>query len=129
VKQGEGKTFVIVDAAMNDLIRPTLYEAHHDILPVVQAAEGAPTLLADVVGPVCETGDYLALNRALPELKAGDLLAVMTAGAYGAVQAGTYNTRPLIPEVLVRGGEYAVVRPRVSAEALIALDRQPHWFA
>ncbi|HQS10631.1 MAG TPA: diaminopimelate decarboxylase [Xanthobacteraceae bacterium] len=129
VKHGEGKTFVIVDAAMNDLIRPTLYDAHHDILPVVQAAEGAPTLLADVVGPVCETGDYLALNRALPQLKAGDLLAVMTAGAYGAVQAGTYNTRPLIPEVLVRGAEHAVVRPRVSAEALIALDRQPHWFA
>src|SRR6202035_1638729 len=101
VKPGEAKNFVIIDAAMNDLIRPTLYEAHHDILPVVQAAPSARSIVADVVGPVCESGDYLALDRAMPEPKTGDLLAIMTAGAYGAVQSGTYNTRALVPEVLV----------------------------
>lgn len=127
VKKGEGKTFVIVDAAMNDLIRPTLYEAYHDLIPVEAASEGAPKAVVDVVGPVCETGDYLALARALPELKSGDLVAVMTAGAYGAVQAGTYNTRPLVPEVLVRGKDAAVVRPRLSAEDIIALDRTAPW--
>jgi diaminopimelate decarboxylase len=127
VKQGEGKTFVIVDAAMNDLIRPTLYEAHHDIIPVAEPAPDAALVLADVVGPVCETGDFLALDRPLPELKAGDLLAVMTAGAYGAVQSGFYNTRPLVPEVLVRGAAAAVVRPRLDAQALIALDRMAPW--
>lgn len=127
VKHGEGKTFVIVDAAMNDLIRPTLYEAHHDIFPVAQPEPGTPTMVADVVGPVCETGDFLALDRAMPEVKAGDLLAVMTAGAYGAVQASTYNTRALVPEVLVRGAEAAVVRPRVDADALIALDQMAPW--
>jgi len=126
VKRGEAKTFVIVDAAMNDLIRPTLYEAHHDIIPV-RPQPGAPWIRADVVGPVCETGDYLALDRDLPEPKAGDLLAVMTAGAYGAVQAGTYNTRPLVPEVLVKDDAWAVVRPRLEADALIALDRTPPW--
>ncbi len=126
VKHGEAKTFVIVDAAMNDLIRPTLYEAHHDIIPVRPIA-GASWIRADVVGPVCETGDYLAINRDLPEPKAGDLLAVMTAGAYGAVQAGTYNTRPLIPEVLVNGDAWSLVRPRLEADALIALDRMPPW--
>jgi len=129
VKQGEGKTFLIIDAAMNDLIRPTLYEAHHEILPVRQPAPDARQMVADVVGPVCESGDFLALARQLPELKAGDLVAVMTAGAYGAVQSSTYNTRPLVPEVLVRGGQAAVVRPRVDAEALIALDRVPGWLA
>ncbi len=127
VKQGEGKTFVIVDAAMNDLIRPTLYEAHHDIVPVAEPAADAALSVVDVVGPVCETGDFLALDRPLPALKAGDLIAVMTAGAYGAVQSGTYNTRPLVPEVLVAGGAAAVVRPRVSAEALIGLDRIAPW--
>jgi diaminopimelate decarboxylase len=126
VKRGEAKTFVIVDAAMNDLIRPTLYEAHHDIIPV-RPAPGAAWVRADVVGPVCETGDYLALDRDLPEPKAGDLLAVMTAGAYGAVQAGTYNTRPLVPEVLVKGDAWSLVRPRLEADALIALDRLPAW--
>jgi len=129
VKQGEGKTFVVVDAAMNDLIRPTLYEAHHDIIPIAEPAPDAALAVADVVGPVCETGDFLALDRPLPELKAGDLLAVMTAGAYGAVQAGTYNTRPLIPEVLVRGAQAAVVRPRLDADAIIALDRPAPWLA
>lgn len=127
VKHGEGKTFVIVDAAMNDLIRPTLYEAHHDIVPVHQRPS-APTAKVDVVGPVCETGDYLALDRELPELMPGDLIAVMTAGAYGAVQASTYNTRPLIAEVLVSGHQAAVVRPRVEVEQLIGLDRLPSWF-
>ncbi|MBN8918552.1 MAG: diaminopimelate decarboxylase [Rhizobiales bacterium] len=127
VKKGEGKTFVVVDAAMNDLIRPTLYEAHHDIVPVAEPAAGAAMVVADVVGPVCETGDFLALDRPLPEVKPGDLLAVMTAGAYGAVQSGTYNTRALVPEVLVRGPEVAVVRPRVDPAALIALDRPAPW--
>ena len=100
VKRGEGKTFVIVDAAMNDLIRPTLYEAHHEILPVAEPAADALRLQADVVGPVCESGDYLAVDREMAEPQAGDLLAVMSAGAYGAVQAGTYNSRLLVPETL-----------------------------
>jgi diaminopimelate decarboxylase len=127
VKRGEAKTFVIVDAGMNDLIRPTLYDAHHDIGPVRESAVGAPRITADVVGPVCESGDFLALDRSLPEPQPGELLAVMTAGAYGAVQAGTYNTRALVPEVLVRASEWALVRPRVTAEELIALDRLPPW--
>jgi diaminopimelate decarboxylase len=127
VKHGDGKNFVIIDAAMNDLIRPTLYEAHHDILPVRQPVAGSATLTADVVGPVCETGDYLALDRKLPELRAGDLIAIMTSGAYGAVQSGTYNTRPLVPEVLVKDDQYAVVRPRIDVDALIAMDRTAPW--
>ena len=127
VKHGEARNFVIIDAAMNDLIRPTLYEAYHQIMPVRAAAPDAPVLVADVVGPVCETGDYLALGRNLPEPKEGDLLAIMTAGAYGAVQAGTYNTRPLVPEVLVKGDQYAVVRPRIEVERLIALDQPAPW--
>ena len=127
VKHGEAKTFVIVDAGMNDLIRPTLYEAHHDIRPVREGAVGAARITADVVGPVCESGDFLALDRSLPAPQPGELLAVMTAGAYGAVQAGTYNTRALVPEVLVRADEWALVRPRVTAEELIALDRLPSW--
>jgi len=127
VKRGEAKSFVIIDAAMNDLIRPTLYEAHHDILPVAQAPAGTPQMIADVVGPVCESGDYLALDRTLPEPKPGDLLAIMTAGAYGAVQAGTYNTRPLVPEVLVKGDQAAVIRERVDVEALIAMDKPAPW--
>lgn len=126
-KHGEAKNFVIVDAAMNDLIRPTLYEAHHDIRPVKEPAPGARRNVADVVGPVCETGDYLALNREMVEPAPGDLLAVMTAGAYGAVQAGTYNTRALVPEVLVNGAEWALVRPRLDVDSLIALDRMPDW--
>src|SRR6201996_9192926 len=126
VKHGAGKNFIVIDAAMNDLIRPTLYEAHHDIIPVVQA-NGARSIVADVVGPVCETGDYLALDRTLAEPKAGDLLAIMTAGAYGAVQSGTYNTRALIPEVLVKDDQYAVVRPRIDVDALIAMDKPAPW--
>jgi diaminopimelate decarboxylase len=127
VKQGADKPFVIVDAAMNDLIRPTLYEAHHDIKPVVEASPDTPRVVADVVGPVCETGDYLALSRDMPAVKAGDLIAIMTAGAYGAVQANTYNTRLLVPEVLVHGEDHAVVRPRPTYEELIGLDRLPGW--
>ena len=127
VKRGEAKNFIIVDAGMNDLIRPTLYEAHHDIRPVRAPSPGDWRLVAGVVGPVCESGDFLALGRELPEPKPGDLLAVMSAGAYGAVQAGTYNTRPLVPEVLVREGEWALVRPRIEVEALIAMDRLPPW--
>jgi diaminopimelate decarboxylase len=127
LKRGEAKNFVIVDAGMNDLIRPTLYEAHHDIRPVRAPSRDDWRLVADVVGPVCESGDFLALGRELPEPKPGDLLAVMTAGAYGAVQAGTYNTRPLVPEVLVKEGEWALVRPRIEVDALIALDQLPSW--
>jgi diaminopimelate decarboxylase len=129
VKNGPDKTFVIVDAAMNDLIRPTLYDAHHEILPVMEAPPSARRLKVDVVGPVCESGDYLAQNREIAEVAAGDLLAVMSAGAYGAVQAGAYNSRLLIPEVLVNGADYAVVRARPSYEDLIGLDKIPPWLA
>ena len=127
VKHGDGKTFVIVDAAMNDLIRPTLYDAHHECLPLAEPPADAPRLRADIVGPVCESGDFLALDRDMAEVKAGDLLAVMSAGAYGAVQAGTYNTRLLVPETLVKGTEYALVRPRPTYADLIGLDKIPPW--
>jgi len=130
VKKGEAKSFVIVDAAMNDLVRPTLYEAHHDILPVRAPAPHAGRMIrADVVGPICESGDYLALNRDIAEVAGGDLLAVMSAGAYGAVQAGTYNSRLLVPEVLVKGADYAVIRPRRTFQELIGLDTLPPWLA
>jgi len=127
MKRGEAKNFIIVDAGMNDLIRPTLYEAYHDVRPVRQAPPGERHIVADVVGPVCESGDFLALDRSMPAPQPGDLLAVMSAGAYGATQSGTYNSRPLIPEVLVRDSEWAVIRPRVTAEELIAMDRLPGW--
>jgi diaminopimelate decarboxylase len=127
VKEGRDRTFTIVDGAMNDLIRPTLYEAHHDILPVNEQLLSTPPVQQDIVGPVCETGDYLALDRNLPPFQSGDLMAVMTAGAYGAVMASTYNTRPLVPEVLVRAEEFAEVRPRLGYEDLIGLDRLPPW--
>ncbi|MBN8969888.1 MAG: diaminopimelate decarboxylase [Rhizobiales bacterium] len=127
VKHGDARDFVIIDAAMNDLIRPTLYEAHHEIVPVREPAAGAPKMVADVVGPVCESGDYLALDRTLDRPEQGDLLAIMSSGAYGAVQAGTYNTRALVPEVLVKGDQYALVRPRVEVEQLIALDQVAPW--
>ena len=124
VKEG-GTNFVIVDAAMNDLIRPTLYEAHHDVVPV-NHSNLAP-ITADIVGPVCETGDYLAKARTMPGVKEGDLLAVMSAGAYGAVMASTYNSRPLVPEVLVDGDRFHVIRPRRSIDELLALDSVPDW--
>ncbi|MET0869461.1 MAG: diaminopimelate decarboxylase [Methyloceanibacter sp.] len=127
VKGGASKTFTIVDAAMNDLIRPTLYDAHHEILPVAAPEQGARTVVTDIVGPVCETGDYLALARALPELKAGDLISVMTAGAYGAVLASEYNSRLLVPEVLVSGNRYCVTRPRPSYGDMLAKERLPEW--
>ena len=127
VKHGDAKNFVIIDAAMNDLIRPTLYEAYHEILPVRFAEPGSREITADVVGPVCESGDYLALARSLPEPKPGDLLAIMTAGAYGAVQSSTYNTRALVPEVLVNGEQHAVIRPRIEVEQLIAMDLPAPW--
>ena len=126
VKHGEAKNFVVVDAAMNDLIRPTLYDAHHEIWPVAERSS-VRRIRADVVGPVCESGDFLAVNRDMVEPSNGALLAIMSAGAYGAVQAGTYNTRPLVPEVLVKGSEWALVRPRLEVDQLIALDRMPGW--
>jgi len=128
-KEGVDKTFTVVDAAMNDLIRPTLYEAQHEIWPVLQEKGGMPPIVQDLVGPVCETGDYLALDRPLPPLQPGDLVAVMTAGAYGAVMASTYNTRLLVPEVLVNGESWCVVRPRGTYDDLIGLDRVPDWIA
>ena len=129
VKDGGQKSFIVIDAAMNDLIRPTLYEAHHEIRPVIVTAASAPRIKADVVGPVCETGDYLALDREMSMPKPGDLLAVGSGGAYGAVQAGTYNSRLLVPEVLVNGSEFHVVRPRQTYDDLIALDSIPAWLA
>ncbi len=126
VKENEGHVFIIQDAAMNDLIRPTLYDAFHEII-AVDEARNAQTIEADVVGPVCETGDYLAKKRRVPKLNAGELLATMTAGAYGAVQSGTYNTRPLVPEILVNGEQWALVRPRQTYEELIGLDRLAPW--
>ena len=126
VKDGGDKSFVIQDAGMNDLIRPTLYDAYHEIMPVTEPKD-PETMVADVVGPVCESGDYFAKSRRLPKLEQGDLIATMTAGAYGAVQAGTYNTRPLIAEVLVKAAQWALVRPRQSHEALIGLDRLASW--
>jgi diaminopimelate decarboxylase len=125
LKRGDAKSFVIVDAAMNDLIRPTLYDAHHEIRPV-RERQGA-LLVADVVGPVCESGDFFALEREMVEPQPDDLLAIMSAGAYGAVQAGTYNTRALVPEVLVNGAQWALVRRRIETDQLIALDRLPPW--
>jgi diaminopimelate decarboxylase len=128
-KRGRDKTFLVVDAAMNDLIRPTLYEAYHEIWPVAEAASRSPPIVQDVVGPICETGDYLALDRDLPPLAAGDLVAFMTAGAYGAVMSSTYNSRLLVPEVLVKGDAFAIVRPRQTYEELIGADRLPHWLS
>ncbi|MDW6026106.1 diaminopimelate decarboxylase [Mesorhizobium sp. BAC0120] len=127
LKEGDAKNFVIVDAAMNDLIRPTLYDAFHDIRPVDEAAVHRQRMVADVVGPVCETGDFLALDRDLPRLEAGELIAFATAGAYGAVQAGTYNSRLLVPEVLVDGDRFHVIRPRQTYEQLIGQDSVPDW--
>ncbi|MEO0497040.1 MAG: diaminopimelate decarboxylase, partial [Pseudomonadota bacterium] len=126
-KRGDGKDFVIVDGAMNDLIRPTLYDAWHDIVPVNEPASSAEHIRADIVGPVCETGDYLAQERSMPRPQQGDLLAVASAGAYGAVQASTYNSRLLVPEVLVNKGEFHVIRPRPSYEDLLDLDSMPPW--
>jgi len=127
VKRGESKSFLVLDAGMNDLIRPALYDAYHDILPVTAPDPNAPTRRYDVVGPVCETADCFARDRDLPEAEGNDLMAIMTAGAYGAVMASAYNARPPAPEILVNGREWFVVRPRLTLEALIALDRVPGW--
>ncbi|WP_099865690.1 diaminopimelate decarboxylase [Pararhizobium haloflavum] len=127
IKDTDSKTFVIVDGAMNDLIRPTLYEAWHEIRPVIIGAANSGRISADIVGPVCESGDFLAKDRDINRPKAGDLLAVGSAGAYGAVQAGTYNSRLLVPEVLVKGDRFHVVRQRPTYEALIGLDSLPDW--
>jgi diaminopimelate decarboxylase len=127
LKEGDAKNFVIVDAAMNDLIRPTLYDAFHQVRPVDKRAAGRARITADVVGPVCETGDFLGLDRELPRLEAGDLIAFASAGAYGAVQSGTYNTRLLVPEVLVDGDRFHVVRPRQTYDQLIGQDSVPDW--
>jgi len=127
IKPSGEKTFIIADTAMNDLIRPTLYEAWHEIRPIEEAILTKPPIKGDLVGPVCETGDFMAKDRNLPALKPGDLFAVGSAGAYGAVQAGTYNTRALVPEVLVNGDEFHVIRPRQTVEDLIAMDSLPSW--
>ncbi len=129
VKEGTDKTFTIVDAAMNDLIRPTLYEAYHDIWPVAEVCNELAPIQQDIVGPVCETGDFLAEDRALAPVEPGDLLSIMTAGAYGAVMSSTYNSRRLVPEVLVYGDKYAVVRPRPSYDDLIGADHLPPWLS
>ncbi len=126
-KQGDTRSFLIVDTAMNDLVRPTLYDAYHEILPVEEPAADVAYGMVDVVGPVCETGDFIAQGRTLPEQHAGALLAIMSAGAYGAVQSSTYNTRPLVPEVLVSGDDYAVVRRRPSYDEILGLDQLPDW--
>ncbi|MCB1478807.1 MAG: diaminopimelate decarboxylase [Rhodobiaceae bacterium] len=128
-KPGDSRDFLIVDAAMNDLVRPTLYEAHHDMKPVRQLPADTPQGHFDVVGPVCETGDYLALDREMPRLERGDLIAIMSGGAYGAVQSSTYNSRLLVPEVLVSGSRHHVVRPRLTHDDLIALDSLPPWLS
>ena len=127
VKQGEDREFLIVDGAMNDLIRPAMYDAHHDIVPIKAPAAGTEYQAYDVVGPVCESGDTFAKGRALAPLKAGDLIAFRSAGAYGAVMASEYNTRPLVPEVMVKGDQFAVIRPRPSLEDIINRDIIPQW--
>ena len=127
IKRGDAKTFAIIDAGMNDLIRPALYDSHHEILAVKEPAPGSARPRYDVVGPVCETSDLFAAGRALPELKSGDLVAIMSAGAYGAVMASSYNARPPAPEVLVSGDEWGIVRPRQTYDDLIAQDHIPAW--
>ncbi len=129
VKHGAARNFVIVDAAMNDLIRPTLYDAWHEIRPCEEAKLSGPRITADLVGPVCETGDYFAQGRDLPDFREGDLVAIMTAGAYGAVLASQYNSRPLVPEILVDGARWALVRTRPDYEAMLAGERLPDWMA
>ena len=127
VKNGEGRDFLILDAAMNDLVRPSMYDAHHDIIPVAEPPPASPTQEFDIVGPVCETGDTFAKGRDLPLVAAGDLVAFRSAGAYGAVMASEYNTRPLIPEVLVNGDHFAVIRARPSFDEILNRDTIPEW--
>lgn len=127
VKEGEGRDFLILDAAMNDLIRPAMYGAWHDIIPVTEAAPGVEQRPFDIVGPVCESGDTFAKQRLMPPLAAGELLAFRSAGAYGAVMSSEYNTRPLIPEVLVKEDQFAVIRARPSFDEIINRDTVPEW--
>ena len=127
VKQGEGRDFLILDAAMNDLLRPAMYDAHHDIVPVIEPAAGAEPARYDIVGPVCESGDTFARGRDMAALNAGDLVAFRSAGAYGAVMSSEYNSRPLIPEVLVWGDQFAVIRPRPTLEEMLGRDSIPEW--
>jgi len=127
VKSGEDRDFLIIDGAMNDLIRPAMYEAHHDIVPVIEPAAGVESQPYDIVGPVCESGDTFAKQRKMAPLAAGDLIAFRSAGAYGAVMASEYNSRPLIPEVLVHGDQFAVIRARPSFEEMINRDSIPEW--
>ncbi len=127
VKEGAIRRFVVVDAAMNDLMRPALYNAFHGIATVMEAPAKTECKEVDVVGPVCETGDTFAVGRPLPPLKAGDLLAIRAAGAYGAVMSSVYNTRPLVPEVLVRGGDFALVRERLSVDDMLSREVIPNW--
>lgn len=127
VKEGEDRKFLILDAAMNDLIRPAMYEAHHDIEPVIEPQAGAERATYDVVGPVCESGDTFAKGREMAQMNAGDLVAFRSAGAYGAVMSSEYNTRPLIPEVMVNGLEFAVIRSRPSFDEIINRDTIPEW--
>ncbi len=127
LKQGEGRDFLILDAAMNDLIRPAMYSAHHDIVPVAEPAPGAEVASFDVVGPVCETGDTFEKAVELPGLAPGDLVALRSAGAYGAVMASEYNSRPLVPEVLVSGDQFAVIRARPTLEEMLGRDSIPEW--
>ncbi|MGB0798969.1 MAG: diaminopimelate decarboxylase [Planktomarina sp.] len=127
VKEGEDRQFLIIDGAMNDLIRPAMYGAHHDIVPIVEPKAGAEYTPYDIVGPVCESGDTFAKARDMPALKAGELIAFRSAGAYGAVMASEYNSRPLIPEVLVQGDQFAVIRPRPTFDDMINRDTVPEW--
>ncbi len=127
VKEGEGRDFLIIDAAMNDLIRPAMYDAHHEIVPVVESDAGGELSPLDIVGPVCESGDTFAKGRVMPPLVADDLVAFRSAGAYGAVMASEYNTRPLIPEILVNGDQFAVIRQRPTFDEIINRDTIPPW--
>ena len=127
VKEGEDREFLIVDGAMNDLIRPAMYGAHHEIVPLVEPTTGMNYQIYDVVGPVCESGDTFAKGRALPQMQAGELIAFRSAGAYGAVMASEYNSRPLVPEVMVKGDQFAIIRARPSVEDIIKRDIIPEW--
>nr|WP_323777540.1 diaminopimelate decarboxylase [Amylibacter sp.] len=126
-KSGEGRDFLIVDAAMNDLIRPAMYDAYHDIVPVIEPAAGAALAPVDIVGPICESGDTFTKQRQMPHLDDGDMIAFRSAGAYGAVMSSEYNSRPMIPEVLVHGDQYAVIRPRPTFDEMLNRDKLPEW--
>ena len=127
LKKGDNKNFLIVDGAMNDLIRPSLYNAYHDIIIVDKRHDKRKKILVDVVGPVCETGDFIGISRELPELKNNELVAICCAGAYGAVMASEYNTRPLVPEVMVKKADFSLIRKRPKIKSIIKRDIIPDW--